>query len=115
MAQSCSEVPHCRPSIPTVGAGHPRLCFRLLYRYIVHQIACVCRAGALSMAPSGTAGMDLRRWEVDPKRVILGERLAVGGFAEVFVGKYEVRHKCGLGVGWPRVCTHFHGSIKTYS
>ena len=60
------------------------------------QCACVCRVGALSSAPSSTAGMDLRRWEVDPKHVILGERLAVGGFAEVFVGKYEVRRKSRL-------------------
>ncbi len=29
-------------------------------------------------------------WEVEPEKVMLGERLAVGGFAEVFVGKYEV-------------------------
>ncbi|KAK9839216.1 hypothetical protein WJX81_001874 [Elliptochloris bilobata] len=47
------------------------------------------RMTLLSPAASGAAGADLQRWEVDPKRVILGERLAVGGFAEVFVGKYE--------------------------
>ena len=57
------------------------------------ETRCVCRAGALSREASGAAGTDLQRWEVDPKHVILGERLAVGGFAEVFVGQYEVRRR----------------------
>jgi ribosomal protein L12E/L44/L45/RPP1/RPP2 len=30
-------------------------------------------------------------WELDPRKVLVGRRLAVGGFAEVFLGKYEVR------------------------
>jgi hypothetical protein len=30
-------------------------------------------------------------WELDPRKVLVGRRLAVGGFAEVFIGKYEVR------------------------
>lgn len=29
-------------------------------------------------------------WEIDPERLTVGRRVAVGGFAEVFVGKYEV-------------------------
>ena len=29
-------------------------------------------------------------WEIDPNSVIIGERIAMGGFAEVFIGKYEV-------------------------
>lgn len=29
-------------------------------------------------------------WEIDPQRLSVGRRLAVGGFAEVFVGKYAV-------------------------
>eukprot|EP00879_Flechtneria_rotunda_P003725 GHRR01003963.1.p1 GENE.GHRR01003963.1~~GHRR01003963.1.p1 ORF type:complete len:855 (+),score=369.40 GHRR01003963.1:504-3068(+) len=28
-------------------------------------------------------------WELDPRKVLVGRRLAVGGFAEVFLGKYE--------------------------
>jgi len=44
----------------------------------------LCRAAALSPTVSGADA-------VDPARVTLGDRLAVGGFAEVFVGKYEVR------------------------
>lgn len=28
-------------------------------------------------------------WEIDPAEVVVGERLAVGGFAEVFLGKYQ--------------------------
>jgi hypothetical protein len=27
---------------------------------------------------------------VDPREVVIGERIAVGGFAEVFVGRYQV-------------------------
>ena len=34
----------------------------------------------------------LKTWEVDPNQVIMGDRIAIGGFAEVFIGKYEV---CG--------------------
>jgi len=33
-------------------------------------------------------------WELDPRKVLVGRRLAVGGFAEVFLGKYEVRQCC---------------------
>lgn len=29
------------------------------------------------------------QWYIDPKEVMLGQRIAVGGFAEVFVGKYK--------------------------
>ncbi|GMH35293.1 hypothetical protein BSKO_03161 [Bryopsis sp. KO-2023] len=28
-------------------------------------------------------------WELDPRQITVGHRIAVGGFAEVFVGKYE--------------------------
>lgn len=31
-------------------------------------------------------------WEIDPSEIKLGRRIAVGGFAEVFVGEYQVRH-----------------------
>jgi hypothetical protein len=51
----------------------------------------LCRAAALSPTVSGADPAELQRWAVDPARVTLGDRLAVGGFAEVFVGKYEVR------------------------
>jgi hypothetical protein len=32
----------------------------------------------------------LAEWEVDPRDVVIGDRLAVGGFAEVFIGKLYV-------------------------
>lgn len=32
-------------------------------------------------------------WELDPRQVLVGRRLAVGGFAEVFLGKYEVSER----------------------
>lgn len=86
-----------------------------IFRFMVHRFACVCRAGALSSAPSGTAGMDLRRWEVDPKHVILGERLAVGGFAEVFVGKYEVRRKYRLGLALRSHASSWGNGRERYS
>lgn len=35
-------------------------------------------------------------WALDSTKIILGRRLAVGGFAEVFVGKYEVRRCVGV-------------------
>lgn len=28
-------------------------------------------------------------WELDPDNILIGDRIAVGGSAEVFVGKYE--------------------------
>lgn len=46
-------------------------------------------------------------WELDPRKVLVGRRLAVGGFAEVFLGKYEVsgglqRHSlCDMGKDFP--------------
>ncbi len=38
-------------------------------------------------------------WELDPRKVLVGRRLAVGGFAEVFIGKYEVRGVCIVVLG----------------
>jgi hypothetical protein len=43
--------------------------------------------------PSSRLGFVLMcrcEWELDPRKVLVGRRLAVGGFAEVFLGKYEV-------------------------
>jgi hypothetical protein len=67
---------------------------------IVHtaQLA-LARVGQQQLQSSGFHAehtLDLPRsgmeaWEMDPHKVLLGHRLAVGGFAEVFVGKYEVR------------------------
>ena len=54
-------------------------------------------AGHLSTAPQqqeGQVGAVFSKrceWELDPRKVLVGRRLAVGGFAEVFLGKYEVR------------------------
>lgn len=62
-------------------------------------------------------------WELDPQKITLGRRLAVGGFAEVFVGK--VRRLGGRGSGgvamwgFTYVCVSvcqgpamFHATIK---
>lgn len=54
---------------------------------------------AVVAAPAGFTALSSGRppraprceWELDPRRVLVGRRLAVGGFAEVFIGKYEVR------------------------
>ncbi len=43
------------------------------------------------------------RWEIDPRDVVVGERLAVGGFSEVFLGKYQVS-SCIGGQTWSN-CT----------
>ena len=37
----------------------------------------------------------LAPYEIDPRDVLVGERLAVGGFAEVFVGQYQVCDSSG--------------------
>ena len=44
----------------------------------------------------------LAPYEIDPRDVLVGERLAVGGFAEVFVGQYQVCGSSGqsLMVAW---------------
>lgn len=39
-------------------------------------------------------------WELDPRKVLVGRRLAVGGFAEVFIGKYEVSSTFAV----PKLC-----------
>lgn len=46
--------------------------------------ALVVSANALQMAPRPRS-----EWELDPAKIVLGRRLAVGGFGEVFVAKYE--------------------------
>ena len=33
-------------------------------------------------------------FEIDPRDVLVGERIAIGGFAEVFIGRYQVRSCC---------------------
>jgi len=72
---------------------------------------------AVLASPSGLTALCLERplhpprceWELDPRKVLVGRRLAVGGFAEVFIGKYEVGQRGGVGVGvgvgcsWGRV------------
>lgn len=40
---------------------------------------------------AAAADAALAPYEIDPRDVLVGERLAVGGFAEVFVGRYQVR------------------------
>lgn len=45
-----------------------------------------CRRGALTEAQKAQLG----GWEIDANNVIIGERIAMGGFAEVFIGKFEV-------------------------
>jgi len=49
--------------------------------------------GAGSSSGGGRSGgwRPCTEWELDPRQVLVGRRLAVGGFAEVFLGKYEVR------------------------
>jgi hypothetical protein len=46
------------------------------------------------VAPRGVGGgcsfVPRCEWELDPRKVYVGRRLAVGGFAEVFIGSYEV-------------------------
>ena len=44
----------------------------------------------------------LQDWEVDADDVVLGQRIALGGYAEVFIGKYEVRAAAVSMVGWGR-------------
>lgn len=39
---------------------------------------------------AAAAAAALAPYEIDPRDVLVGERLAVGGFAEVFVGRYQV-------------------------
>ncbi len=46
--------------------------------------AMVVSANALQVAPRPRS-----EWELDPAKIVLGRRLAVGGFGEVFVAKYE--------------------------
>lgn len=41
-------------------------------------------AGPLVLSPRPRS-----EWELDPSKIIIGRRLAVGGFGEVFVAKYE--------------------------
>lgn len=33
------------------------------------------------------------QWQLDPEQIKIGKRIAVGGFAEVFLGKYQVGSK----------------------
>jgi hypothetical protein len=46
-------------------------------------------AGAVGAGDCGCGGPALAPWELDAADVRVGERLAVGGFAEVFLGKYQ--------------------------
>lgn len=38
----------------------------------------------------GLVSLQWSPWKIDPAKITIGRRVAVGGFAEVFVGKYEV-------------------------
>ncbi len=60
---------------------------------------------------AAAADAALAPYEIDPRDVLVGERLAVGGFAEVFVGRYQVRGGLGMlcriahmRLGMPRPC-----------
>ena len=46
----------------------------------------------------------LQDWEVDADDVILGQRVALGGYAEVYIGKYEVRAAPAV-LPWPAGCS----------
>jgi hypothetical protein len=48
----------------------------------------------LSVTVPGACVVCRCEWELDPRKVLVGRRLAVGGFAEVFLGKYEVSGGC---------------------
>eukprot|EP00878_Enallax_costatus_P024545 GHUV01026198.1.p1 GENE.GHUV01026198.1~~GHUV01026198.1.p1 ORF type:complete len:298 (+),score=105.77 GHUV01026198.1:104-895(+) len=48
-------------------------------------------------------------WELDPRKVLVGRRLAVGGFAEVFIGKYE-----GTVVAVKRLLTNDASTIERF-
>ncbi|WIA13712.1 hypothetical protein OEZ85_007265 [Tetradesmus obliquus] len=48
-------------------------------------------------------------WELDPRQVLVGRRLAVGGFAEVFLGKYE-----GTVVAIKRLLTNDAATIERF-
>jgi hypothetical protein len=51
----------------------------------------VLSRGPGGLQRAGSVGFRPRcEWELDPSKVLIGRRLAVGGFAEVFLGKYEV-------------------------
>jgi hypothetical protein len=51
----------------------------------------VVTRGPGGLQRAGSVGFRPRcEWELDPSKVLIGRRLAVGGFAEVFLGKYEV-------------------------
>lgn len=39
----------------------------------------------------GLVSLQWSPWKIDPSKIAIGRRIAVGGFAEVFVGKYEVK------------------------
>ena len=45
-------------------------------------------------------------WEVDPREVLVGKRLAVGGFSEVFLGRFQASLAGGVrgwGQGWRKI------------
>ncbi|KAL6748992.1 kinase-like domain-containing protein, partial [Haematococcus lacustris] len=48
-------------------------------------------------------------WELDPSRLELGQRIAVGGFAEVFVGRYE-----GTVVAVKRLLAHDADTVRQF-
>jgi hypothetical protein len=60
---------------------------------------------AIVASPAGLTALSIGRplhaprceWELDPRKVLVGRRLAVGGFAEVFIGKYEVSPHSKIG------------------
>ncbi|CAD7696214.1 unnamed protein product [Ostreobium quekettii] len=54
-----------------------------------HGLESVPEAGKSGPEQSIVHRTFLHPWEIDPKKIEFGPRIAVGGFAEVFVGKYE--------------------------
>jgi hypothetical protein len=73
------------PAQQPAGGAFGQLAFRPLDLALAPPVV-------LSPLGAGRARFAPRcEWELDPRKVLIGRRLAVGGFAEVFIGKYEVR------------------------
>ncbi|KAF6257891.1 kinase-like domain-containing protein, partial [Scenedesmus sp. NREL 46B-D3] len=78
-----------------------------------HQQQLVQQGGGAAVAqhaPPVVRGFVPRcEWELDPRKVLVGRRLAVGGFAEVFLGKYE-----GTVVAIKRLLTNDAATIERF-
>jgi hypothetical protein len=64
-------------------------------------------AAAPAEAPAALAQPQRGAWlfEINPEHVLIGERLAMGGFAEVFVGRYQVGWVGFVGARVSGVCS----------